>query len=121
MKARLVAATVLLACGTLLGQQPSNKSHTEHVRTRGCVRPGKEEGCFVLHDIKRHRYYDLNFDAAGSTPEPYTHISFEGIGYAHDAHCSQGRPVHVSSWKKLPGECSRPASKPRTQSKPQTE
>jgi hypothetical protein len=118
MKTRLVAAAVVLACGPLLGQQSSSKpdmSHTEHVQTRGCVRPGKEEGCFVLHDIKRHLYYDLNFDAAGSTPELYTHISFEGIGYAHDAHCSQGRPVHVSSWKKLPGECSRPAiSKPKT-------
>jgi hypothetical protein len=112
MKIRLLAATVVLACGPLLGQQVTSKpgmSHTEHVQARGCVRPGKEEGCFVLHDIKGHRYYDLTFDAAGNTPELYTHISFEGIGYAHDAHCSQGRPVHVSSWKKLPGECSKPA------------
>src|SRR5579872_5888874 len=95
MKTRLVAATIALACSTVLGQQTSSKtgmSHTEHVQTRGCVRPGKEEGCFVLHDIKRHRYYDLTFDAAGSTPDLYTHIWFEGIGYAHVLIVVKGAP-----------------------------
>ena len=110
MKTRLLTlVAVLLASSTLLSQQ----SNTEHVQGRGCVRPGNKEGCFVLHDIKRHRYYDLSFDTAGSKPDLYTHISFEGIGYTHDAYCSQGRPVHVSSWKSLPGECSKPASQPK--------
>lgn len=113
MGIRLLAlATILVASTSLLGQQSTSKpptSHTAHVEGRGCVRPGKQEGCFVLHDIKRHRYYDLSFEPAGSKPDLYTHISFEGIGYAHDAHCSQGNPVHVSSWKPLPGECSKPA------------
>jgi hypothetical protein len=106
-------ATVLLMSSPLFSQQSNTnaqKSHTTHVQARGCVRPGKEEGCFVLHDIKRHHYYDLSFDTTPGKPDLYTHISFEGIGYAHDAHCSQGRPVHVSSWKTLPGECTRPAS-----------
>ena len=89
---------------------------TEHVQARGCVRPTKQEGCFTLHDISQHRFYDLQFDPKAEKPDLYTHISFEGIGFSHDALCSTGRPVHVSSWKVLPGECSRPApanSKPK--------
>lgn len=106
----LVLATILVASTSLLGQQSTGNagtSHTAHVEGRGCIRPAEKEGCFVLHDIKRHRYYDLSFDAAGTKPDLYAHIWFEGIGYSHDAHCSQGRPVHVSSWKPLPGECSK--------------
>lgn len=106
----LILASILLAASPLLGQQPAAKSHTSHVKGRGCVRPGKEEGCFVLHDIKQHRVYDLSFDATETKPDHYTAIWFEGIGYSHDAHCSQGRPVHVSHWKPLPGKCSKPRS-----------
>jgi len=106
----LTLVVTLLASNVVMSQQPSaGASQTEHAQGRGCVRPGKEEGCFVLHDIKQHRYWDLTF-AGDSKPDLYTHIWFEGIGYPHDAHCSQGRPVHVSSWKPLPGECSKPAT-----------
>jgi hypothetical protein len=108
----MVVANALLISSPLLCQQSKTNtpiSHTAHIQARGCVRPGRVEGCFVLHDIKRHRYYDLSFHPAGSKPDLYTHISFEGIGYPHDAHCNQGRPVHVSAWKPLPGECAKPA------------
>jgi hypothetical protein len=119
----LVLSELLLLSGLSFAQQPAGNtptSHTEHVQARGCVRPGKEEGCFVLHDIKRHRFYDLTFESTGSKPDLYTHISLEGVGYPHDAHCSRGRPVHVDSWKALPGECSKPfATKPAT--KPQAQ
>jgi len=107
-----LCAPVLMFCSAL-AQQPSSSpptSHTGHAQARGCVHPGKEEGCFVLHDIKRRRYYDLTFEPSGSKPDLYTHIWFEGVEYPHDAHCSQGRPVHVQSWKVLPGECSKPAA-----------
>ena len=113
----VLCATTLIS-GTAVAQQPSGgppTSHTGHAQARGCVHPGKEEGCFVLHDIKRRRYYDLTFEPSGSKPDLYTHISFEGVEYPHDAHCSQGRPVHVHSWKILPGECSKPvATKPKS-------
>lgn len=113
MNIRLLAlTTILVASASLSGQQTTSRagtSHTAYAEGRGCVRPGKKDGCFVLHDIKRHRYYDLSFEPAGSKPDLYTHIWFEGIAYSHDAYCSQGNPVHVSSWKLLPGQCSKPA------------
>lgn len=111
-KRPLTFLMVLLISSPLLSQQSGSPptSHTEHVQARGCVRPAQQEGCLVLHDIKQRRLYDLSFSSTAEKPELYTHISFEGIVYPHDAHCSQGRPVHVSSWKKLPGECSKPAS-----------
>jgi hypothetical protein len=110
----LIAAIALLAAVQLMGQQlgqpqaPAKGStlHTIHAQGRGCVRPGKEEGCFVVHDIKAHRYYDLTFDSTNARPDLYTAIWFEGIGYHHDAHCSQGQPIHVSHWKPMPGKCS---------------
>ncbi len=106
----LTSAIILLASSAGLSQQPSSTpSQTEHAQGRGCVRPASQEGCYVLHDIKQRRYWDLNF-AGDSKPGLYTHIWFEGIGYPHDAHCNQGRPVHVTSWKLLPGECSRPVT-----------
>ena len=113
LKRPLTFLLVLLFSSPLFGQL--RKLGTEHVQATGCVRPAKQEGCMTLHDIRQHRFYDLSFDPKGDKPDIYTHISFEGIGYSHDAHCSTGRPVHVSSWKKLPGECSRPSenSKPK--------
>lgn len=112
-------AIVLLGASPLFSQQSNpdaQKSHSTHVQTRGCVHPGKQAGCFVLHDIKQHHYYDLTFDSTGAKPDLYTHIWFEGIGYPHDAHCSEGRPVHVHSWKPLPGKCAQPDdSKTKTQ------
>ena len=99
----------LLISTPLLGQQ-SGPLPTKLVQARGCVHPTKQEGCFVLHDIRQNRLYDLSFSPTAERPDLYTHISFEGIGFPHDAHCSQGRPVHVSSWKKLPGQCARPAA-----------
>lgn len=106
-------ATGLFLISPLFSQQSKTgmqNLHITQVQARGCVRPGNEGGCFVLHDIKRNRYYDLTFGSAGGKPDLYSHIWFEGIGYYHDSHCSQGRPVHVSSWKILPGQCTRPAS-----------
>jgi hypothetical protein len=103
---------VLLAAVPVFSQQSggkTGKSHTIHAQGKGCVRPGEQEGCFVLHDIKHRRLYDLSFEASDSKPDMYTAIWFEGIGYPHDAHCSKGRPVHVRHWKPLPGECSKPA------------
>jgi hypothetical protein len=107
----MILTNVLLILSSVVSQQSNTSppiSHTAHLQARGCVRPGRVKGCFVLHDIKRHRYYDLSFQPA-SPPTPYTHIWFEGIGYPHDAHCSQGRPVHVVAWKPLPGKCAKPA------------
>lgn len=105
-----VMTITLLASDCALSQQP----RTEHAEGSGCVRPGKKKGCFVVHDLKQRAYWDLTFPR-DNRPELYTHISFEGIGYQYDAQCSEGRPVHVSSWKILPGECSRPApSEPKS-------
>jgi hypothetical protein len=109
----LLLTCVLLAGSPVFGQQSgthTGKSHTIHVQGKGCVRPGKEEGCFVVHDIKQHRLYDLSFGATDNKPDLYTAIWFEGIGYPHEAHCSKGRAVHVSHWKSLPGECSKPST-----------
>lgn len=119
MKRNWMAVLLLLfASGALLGQQSQapkahvkgSTPHTIHAKGNGCVRPGKQDGCYVLHDIKQHRYYDLTFDSTPNKPDLFTAISFEGIGYHHDAHCSQGQPVHVHEWKPLPGKCSQPAS-----------
>ena len=114
----LLIVCVLLAANLAFSQQSgtnTSKSHTMHAQGKGCVRPGTGDGCFVVHDIKQHRLYDLSFGATDSKPDLYTAIWFEGIGYPHDAHCSKGRPVHVSHWKVLPGECSKPVvTKPKT-------
>jgi hypothetical protein len=106
----LTLAVTLLASNVALSQQASAPptERTEHAQGRGCVRPAQKEGCYVLHDLRQRRYWDLNF-TGNSRPRPYTHIWFEGVGYSHDAHCSQGNPVRVSTWKILPGECSRPS------------
>lgn len=113
----IALAVTLLTPKFALSQFPP----TEHAEGSGCVRPAEKKGCYVLHDIRGRRYWDLTFNG-DNKPDLYTHIQFEGIGYTHDAHCNQGRPVHVSSWKILPGECSRPASsepKASPPSKPQ--
>ncbi len=68
-----------------------------------------------MNDIKAHRKYNVFFDGK-SQPDMYTAISFEGIGYQHVSHCSQGQKVQVTEWEPLPGECSKPAA---TQGKPQ--
>jgi hypothetical protein len=110
----LMLCVLMLPFDSSFAQQSNNgppTSHVRHAQARGCVHPGKEEGCFVLHDIKGRRFYDLTFKATGDKPDLYSHILFEGIEYPHDAHCSQGRPVHVTTWKILPGKCSRPTSK----------
>ena len=88
---------------------------TEHIEGKGCVKPGRQKGCFVVNDIKAHRKYNVFFDGK-SQPDMYTAISFEGIGYQHVSHCSQGQKVQVTEWKPLPGECSKPNV---TQGKPQ--
>jgi hypothetical protein len=120
----LIPLFVFLSSSILFGQQaqPTKAQvgggipRTTHARGRGCVRQGKEEGCFILHDIKQHRYYDLSFDSTPNKPDLNTAISFEGIGYQHDTRCSQGHPVHVHDWKPLPGKCSQPAgAKAKTQ------
>jgi hypothetical protein len=113
----LTLGVALLVTNVAWSQQPV----TVHAQGSGCVRPATKEACFVLHDIRNRRYWDLTFDGE-NRPGLYTHIWFEGIGYTHDAHCNQGRPVHVTSWKVLPGECSKPTaseSKAPSQSNPQ--
>lgn len=104
----------LLACLVLTFQPiPSfAQAHapTSYAKGKGCVRPGKQNGCIVLHDIKQHRYYALSFDSTPNKPDLYTAITFEGIGYPHDSHCGEGQPVHVHEWKPLPLECSKPDS-----------
>ena len=109
LKSPLIFLMGLLMSSPLLSQE-SRPLPTKLIHARGCVHPTKQEGCLVLHDIRQNRLYDLSFSPTAERPGLYTHISFEGIGFAHDAQCSQGRPVHVSSWKKLPGVCARPAS-----------
>jgi hypothetical protein len=108
-------ALALLVTTPLSGQtMDTYKLHMAHVQGRGCVHPVKEghpareEACFLLHEIKTHRYYNLYFD--GTEPEPDTAIWFEEVGYSHEAGCKQGQPVHVSHWKPMPGKCPKPAS-----------
>jgi hypothetical protein len=111
MNIRLLTLALMLIAPTLAVSQQKQHvitEHTEHAQGRGCVRPARQKGCFVLHDIRGRRYWDLSF-TGDNRPDIYTHIWFEGIGYPHDAHCNQGRPVHVSTWKVLPGACSRPS------------
>jgi len=112
-KSPLIFLMGLLIPNPLLSQQQSRPLPTKLIQARGCVQPTKpvkQEGCLVLHDIRQNRLYDLSFSPTAERPELYTHISFEGIGFAHDAQCSHGRPVHVRSWKRLPGVCARPDS-----------
>jgi len=125
VKIQLCILTAVLAASVqAIGQQSSragvrtkgSAAHTIHVQGRGCVRPAKQEGCVVLHDIKAHRYYDVSFPT-DTKPDLYTAIWFEGIGYHHDAHCSQGQPVHVSHWKPIAGKCSQPSSASSPKSK----
>jgi hypothetical protein len=105
----------LLIAGLVLALQPiasfaQAHAPTSYAQGKGCVRPGKQDGCVVLHDIKQHRYYALSFDSSPNKPDLYTAITFEGIGYPHDSHCAEGQPVHVHEWKPLAGSCSKPAS-----------
>lgn len=121
MNIRLFAlAITLLASNVALTQETTTPppSQTEHAQGRGCVHPGNKKGCFVLHDIRQHRYWDLTF-TGDNRPDLYTHIWFEGIGYPHDAHCAQGRPVHVTTWKIVSGECSKPTA-PESNTPPQS-
>jgi len=108
-KSALIVLVGCLISSPLLSQEQPRALPTKLIEARGCVHPNPEKpGCLVVHDIRQNRVYDLSFRPDGDRPELYTHISFEGIGFAHDAQCSQGRPVHVRSWKKLPGVCARP-------------
>ena len=112
-------SVVLLASVQLLAQQPSksdpNTARTEHVEGRGCLRPGRQEGCLIVNDIKAHRKYSVFF-VGKDQPELYTAISFEGIAYPHVSHCRQGQKLQVTDWKPLPEKCSQP-NPPQSKSK----
>jgi hypothetical protein len=56
-------------------------SSAQHIKGKGCVRPGRQSGCLVVNDIKAHRKYNVFFYGK-DLPEMYTAIAFEGIGYA---------------------------------------
>jgi len=106
---------VVLTAVQLPAQQPSKSDQTtkgpsprtHHIQGKGCLRPGRQQGCLVVNDIKAHRKYNVFFDGK-EQPELYTAISFEGIGYSHLAHCNQGQKVQVTDWKALPEKCSQP-------------
>ena len=125
MKISLATLVVTLVTSfPMLAQQSSSTAKanpnttaakTEHIEGRGCIKPGRQHGCFVVNDIQAHRKYNVFFDVK-NRPDMYTAISFEGIGYQHVSHCSQGQKVQVTEWEPLPGECSKPNV---TQSKPQ--
>lgn len=87
---------------------------TQHIKGKGCLRPGRQTGCFVVNDIKAHRKYNVFFGGKDQ-PELYTAFSFEGVGYPHVSHCNQGQKIQVSEWKPLPGTCEKPQGE---QSKP---
>lgn len=36
-------------------------SSTQHIKGKGCVRPGRQLGCLVVNDIKAHRKYNVFF------------------------------------------------------------
>jgi len=36
-------------------------SSTQHIKGKGCVRPGRQSGCLVVNDIKAHRKYNVFF------------------------------------------------------------
>ncbi len=107
----------LLTSLSMLAQQSSSTAkpnsettpRTEHIEGKGCLKPGRQNGCFIVNDIKAHRKYNVFFDGK-SQPDMYTAISFEGIGYQHVSHCSQGQKVQITDWKPLPGECSKPTA-----------
>ena len=113
----------LLTSLPMLAQQSSSTAkansqttaRTEHIEGKGCLKPGRQDGCFIVNDIKAHRKYNVFFDGK-SQPDMYTAISFEGIGYQHVSHCSQGQKVQITDWKPQPGECSKPNA---PQGKPQ--
>ena len=106
MKISLATLVVtLLASFPMLAQQSSSTAKanpnttaakTEHIEGRGCIKPGRQHGCFVVNDIKAHRKYNVFFDGKNQ-PDMYTAISFEGIGYQHVSHCSQGQKVRLQS------------------------
>lgn len=106
---------VLLASLQLSAQQSSTSNQantgaapsTHHIEGKGCLKPGRQNGCLVVNDIKAHRKYNLFFDGKNQ-PELNTAISFEGIGYQHVSHCNQGQKVQVTDWKALPGNCPQP-------------
>jgi hypothetical protein len=112
MKKKVALAIWLLcAAAQVFSQEPGappTAPPTVHIKGRGCVRPGKVEGCLVVSDFNAHRKYNLFF--LKDKPAPNTGISFEGLGYSKvDPHCNQGQKVQVSDWKPFKGECPQPA------------
>lgn len=74
----------LLTSLPMLAQQSSSTAKTnpettaaktEHIEGRGCVKPGRQNGCFIVNDIKAHRKYNVFFDGK-SQPDMYTAIFF---------------------------------------------
>ena len=85
----LAFVAVAMLLGVRAGMSQVGAPQTTHAQGKGCVGPGKQDGCIVLHDIKQHRYYAFSFDSSPNKPDLYKAISFEGIGYGHDSHCGQ--------------------------------
>ena len=113
----------LLTSLPMLAQQSSSTgkansettaAKTEHIEGKGCVKPGRQNGCFIVNDIKAHRKYNVFFDGK-SQPDMYTAISFEGTPQAISgdlwfqrpaALCvasGQTSPNHCEEWARHPG------------------
>ena len=72
----------LLTSLPMLAQQSSSTAktnpettaaETEHIEGRGCLKPGRQNGCFIVNDIKAHRKYNVFFDGKRQ-PDMYTAI-----------------------------------------------
>jgi hypothetical protein len=93
-------------CFPACAQAETPESSPASITGTGCVEPGIETGCLVLHDLKTSKNFNLFFRA--QPPSVDTAISFEGTESNNPNFCMQGQPIDVTKWTPIRLHC--PAS-----------
>src|ERR1700721_4358849 len=97
---------LLSICACVIGYS-SSLSHAADskslVHGSGCVEPGVETTCLIVHDLKTGDNFNLFFNAA--PPKVDSAISFEGTIDNNPNICMQGKPIDVTKWGPIRIHC----------------
>lgn len=80
---------------------------TKKIAGSGCVEPGVEAKCLVVHDAKTNVLYNPIFDT-GNEPQVGIAIRFEGTVHEGPTTCMQGTAVKVTKWAPIHMKCEKP-------------
>jgi hypothetical protein len=81
----------------------ANAAGAPVVMGSGCVEPGVEAACLILHDLKTGENFNLFFK--GTSPKLDTAIAFEGTVNSNPNICMQGKPIDVTEWHPIRLHC----------------